>query len=175
MALFEQDGEKAIEVIDPFSFEWYEQILVDALTIDRVELDSKEFVEKFTLLRLRHEFSQEEIQNLSGEEIIIISIEKGWVGLETISELEIDEVIIATPPLAYITFKDLPFAASIPFIREGGRDWKISLSLLIRSSNEGFEQIIADSNLAEDEFIVSMLEQLSERTVDERIFDGPIE
>lgn len=175
-ALINKDGESALGIIYSLHVEWYEQLLTDALNLEYSELNSLELIQKFLILRLRHEFSQEELQSLKGEDVIIISVERGWLGLANIEQLEISEIDVGlSPGDAFVTFEGLPPSAGILFIREGGRHWKVSLYHFQRQGNEELEQLIKESRLPEDEYFSSLLEFLSDKQVDERIFNGPIE
>ncbi|WP_420627351.1 hypothetical protein [Candidatus Leptofilum sp.] len=180
-AVFEQfrtatkngDGDGAVEVVSSLDVEWYDYLLVGALTLEREELGALATIEKFIILRLRHNFSLEELENLTGEDVIILSFERGWIDLSYLENFEIDEVDIGIDPgNALVTFAD---GTAMFFYREGGRHWKVSLGQFMSQANEELNQIIRESGIPEDQFFTGLLELLSERPVDERIFDGPIE
>ncbi|MCB8925761.1 MAG: hypothetical protein H6652_09070 [Ardenticatenaceae bacterium] len=156
--------------------EWYDQLLADALNLNREELDSLEPIQKFFILILRQKFSREALQTLTGEDVVVISIEEGWLDLDVVEQLEITEIDVGiVPSSAFVTFADTPVGSGMLFHREGGRHWKVSLLQFVSWENQDLQELLNEDGLFENQFFTVLLEYLSGKPVDERIFDGPIQ
>ena len=91
-ALLEGDSEAAILVVDQKSIDWYGDVLEYALALEREEVARLDFVEKFTLLRLRHEFSKEELEGFTGEDVLKIGIDNGWISKSSVEAMELVDI-----------------------------------------------------------------------------------
>jgi hypothetical protein len=171
-ALLQGDGEAALAALDLETIDWYEQVIEFALTLDRDDLNRLDFIEKFTVLRLRHEFSRDELEDLTGDELIKIAIENGWISRSSVESLELEDVEV-NDLRGIVTITGISEPLFL-FVKEDGQ-WKFMLWKVTALGNPAFEQLVAESGLSEDEFVIGILEALSSFQVDERIFDGPID
>lgn len=170
-ALLQGDGKTAIQLVDSKTIDWYDQVLAFALTLERDDLDRLDFTEKFIVLRLRHEFSLDQLEDLIGEEVLIIGIERGWISHSSVESMELEDIEVHDLR-GFVTFDEM-IEPIFVFVKEDGQ-WKFMLWKLAALGNVAFVQLVEESGLTEDEFIIGILEALSSFQVDERIFDGPI-
>ncbi|NEQ53259.1 MAG: hypothetical protein F6K11_24500 [Leptolyngbya sp. SIO3F4] len=168
-ALSQYNGEAALVAMDTQSVAWYGEVLEYALTLDRDALNQLNLIEKFNVIRLRNEFSQDELEKLTGEALIIINVERGWTVQLSVDDMELTNVEISDS-FGAITFDEKVGPISL-FIKED-RQWRFMHWKVIDLANSGFEEILQESGLPEDEFIARFLD-LS-LPFDERIFEGPI-
>src|SRR5687768_1161148 len=68
-ALLEGDGSKATELVDTRTIALYGEIRTNALEMPREKLSQLDFISKFMVLRVRHEFSKSQIEKMSGREL----------------------------------------------------------------------------------------------------------
>ena len=172
-AVLSNDGEKILDMVDFNTILWYRNVLEDALTINRADLSNRDFMPKFTILSLRHQYTTAELETLTAEGLLLTAIEEGQFNEGTLESLEIHEVTIQGVD-ASLAFTDSP-DLSIFFLKKEHDGWKVALWKIIAVSGPTLQQIIATSELSEDEYIVLALEAAFGNEVDEAIFEGPLE
>jgi hypothetical protein len=94
-ALLEADGDTAWALLDSHTTKFYSQVLEDALSIPRSDLQRLGFVHKFTVLRLRLEFRRQALQRLTGQSIFVLAVTNGWISRSEVQSLEsLDKVTV---------------------------------------------------------------------------------
>jgi hypothetical protein len=171
-ALLAEDGLAALNLVDMKTVQWYQDALDHALTMPRSELDRLTFSHKYIILRLRHELSQAELEASSGEEIFVRAVNRGWIDRASVENVELGQVQVQGGE-AWISLQLAPEQPAFQLVKEYGQ-WKVALYKLLPLADSAIEQIVAESGLAEDEFIVLALEAATGLRVDEGIFDGPL-
>ncbi len=174
LALLAEDGEKAWDVIDFQTRKIYEKYADQSLTLSQTELNSVDFISKITVLRLRLELKKKQLQEMNGEELFIYAIQKGMISKASAQRIKLEKITMnGNEAQAY-----LATAPSIPvffFVNESG-SWKLALSKSFNLANEAMAKVIEASGMSEQEYIEFLLKGVSSnREVDKRIFEGPLE
>lgn len=63
-AVLADDGEKAVEYLNQGTIKYYDDILKDALYLNESEFEQKTIMDRMMILRLRMNFTEEELKNM---------------------------------------------------------------------------------------------------------------
>lgn len=170
------DGELVYKLLDSKTIQWYDDALKDALSLKKADLEKRDYLEKLTVLRLRHEFLRADLEKKTGKEVIVDGVKKGWIGgsfadMIVIQFMDKDK---DKDGMVFVTLRQAPKVPAFYFASEDGK-WKLALSHTFRLANKGFEQLQAKSSLSTEDFLAKMLEDATRKKVDKSIFDGPRE
>lgn len=170
-AITNNDGEAAVKLLDQRTVNWYSQSLKDAIEIPRDELERLIFLRKLMVLKLRHHYSLDQLKSFDGKAIIIDAVEKGWMNKAVVSDLKITKV----------TFEDHAAQAYVSSVkstpmfhfRYQHNEWKLALWKLLYVTNKHLEEIVKESGMSEEEYILLSLEAEAGFKVDATILNGP--
>lgn len=171
-ALLAANGEQAWQVLDSRSRVYYEDILSDALTLKRDDLEELDLIAKFIVLRVRMEFRKDQLEQMDGEGVFATAVQKSWISVSTVQSVErLDKVIVdKNLALGFVAeSKDVPV---FYFVKEEN-GWKLALLESLELGKLAIQRMIKQSGMNEDDFIRAMLEQASENKIDNGIFEGP--
>jgi hypothetical protein len=172
-ALIENDGEAALAIVDSGTIAWYDEVLEEALSLPRDELSELGFTEKFTILRVRHTYRRYEIEDMTGEELFRAMIDRGWSSRSAVEDITVGEEHIEGNS-AWISFSPEMTTPAMYFVLEDG-EWKLALSQSFPIADEQYAEAREGLEYEEELFLMEMLVSLTEREVDERIFEGPLD
>ena len=170
-ALLEGNGSAAADVVSTATIKYYGEMLEHVLHTPREKLGELDFLSKFIVLRVRHEFTKSEIEKLTGRELFVIGVNKGWIAKATVAEIELIEIKVGEKDASGF----IAVAPEIPvfhFRKESGV-WKLNLLASFELGNRAIKEQISGSGMTEEQFILRTIEMVSPRKVDERILDGP--
>jgi hypothetical protein len=173
-ALLEGNGSKAAELVGGRTITLYDEIVTHALKMPRQNLAQLDFISKFMVLRIRYEFNKSQIEKMTGRELFIIGVEKGWISKSSVSNVK---QLAKIKVDLYEASASIPQAPDVPvfhFLNESGQ-WKLNLLPLFEMFNVAMKQEVTKSGLTEEQFIMRALNTLSSKKVDERILSGPLE
>ncbi len=172
-ALLDGDGAKAAELVDSRTVTWYSEILTKALEMPREKFPQLDFMAKFMVLRLRHEFNKSELEKMNGRELIKIGVENGWISKAAVSNVEKLATIRVDTFRAAASIPEYPDAPAFYFLNESGQ-WKLALWRSFELANRAMQSEVTKSGLTEEQFILRTIDALSSKKIDERILSGPI-
>jgi hypothetical protein len=132
-------------------------------------------MDKFVVLRLRHDFKRKELLKMTGRDLLVHAVDQGWISRSTMENAEIGEVRLdASGFRAAVSLKQAPDTPLFVFVQEQGM-WRIALSRTFGIVNQWFKNMVATSGLSEEEFAITTIESISRYKVDRRILDGPLD
>jgi hypothetical protein len=170
-ALLDGNGAAAVDLVSSRTVSYYGEILEHSLKMPRERVAGLDFVSKFMVLRLRHEFSRAEIAGMTGKELLILAVNKGWISKSSVSNVELAEIKVGRID-ASASMTVAPGIPALHFQNESGQ-WKLHLLASFELANAAMKEQIKESGLTEDQFIIRILNMLSPQKVDEAIFSGP--
>lgn len=171
-ALLTGDGEAAWAVLDSHTQNFYSTALQDALTLPKSRLDRLDMIHKLTVLRLRADLRREELQNLTGHDVLVMAVQNGWISKSSVESMTNLHRIEVTDRYAGAFLPESPKIPALYFINEGS-EWKLSLFRSFELVNATMRQWRVQSGQTERDFLLGMLRQVSKYEVDEKIWDGP--
>lgn len=173
-ALLKGDGVEAAKLVDSQTIAMYDEALTNAMKMSRRNLARLDFFSKFIVLRLRHEFNKSELEKMTGRELFVIGVERGWISKSIVSNVKQLAKIKVDLYKASASFPQAPNVMALVFLNESGQ-WKLALWQLYEFINIAMKDEIAKSGLTEDQFIINALGPISSKKVDERILEGPLD
>jgi len=173
-ALLESDGSKAADLVDTRTIKLYDEIRTNALEMPRQKLSQLDFISKFMVLRVRHEFSKSQIEKMSGRELFKLGVDKGWISASTVSNVERLARIKIDLHKASASIPQAPNTPALYFLNESGQ-WKLALWQSFEIANLAMKSEVEKSGLTEEEFVIKTIDALSSKKVDVRILSGPLE
>jgi len=172
-ALLEENGAKAADIVSARTIAFYEGIRTQALTTPREKLSSLDFMSRLMVIRVRHEFTKAQIEQLTGRKLLAFAVDRGWISRSGVATIE---------QLTDIQVNGSKASASIPggrgfplfhFVKESGQ-WKLDLVASFDIGNMAMKEEIKKSGMTEDQFIVRILTMLSNRKVDDSVYSPPV-
>jgi hypothetical protein len=165
-----REGEKAVACLDAETHQWYEDLRRDAVAMARADLEKQNLHRRFTILLFRHEFDAKTLKESTGPQLLGKGISKGWL----------DAIAAKTVRLTYVgsngkeAYAETDTGVPEFFFKKDGESWKLSLTRSHRSVQQNLERL-AQMFVGPMQFLRRQLEEATERPVDERIWDGPLE
>jgi hypothetical protein len=174
-AVLAEDGAVAAALVTAGSHAYYARMRDLALHASCAELRVLPPADRLTVLRLRHEFTAEELAPLSGAALIGLSVAERWSASRTLRRLTLGEVELRGEEEAVAVVHQVGAEASICFLfRHEGGDWKLDLAHLARASDPALTvalQACAERTGADpDEVLVRMVENASGHLVDKDLW-----
>ena len=112
--------------------------------------------------RLLHQFAQH---------ILVHVINEGWVGKESVSGVELADIIVNGDMAVTKTMQgDSGAPFGFHFYREGDT-WKINLTEMLKVVNLIMQKQAIDVGVNEDEFILMLLEESTGKKIHESIWE----
>ena len=130
-------------------------------------------LDKLVILRLRHELTRKELESATGETLLRLGVDRGWVGSKP---PEMGRVVIEGDR-ARATVKGSGMFV-FEFVREGGA-WKLELGKLLAIGEKAIRQLYerdaSDSSAwaSEEEWVLGLIGRVSTTPVPRAILDGP--
>lgn len=172
-ALVDGDGAAAADLVSARTIVFYDEIVSLAAAAPREKLAQLDFMSKFMVLRVRHEFDRKRIAEMTGRQLLIHGVDRGWISKAAVANVaQLADIKVD----GYRATASIAGAGGFPlfnFVKEPG--WKLDLVSSFELGNAAMQQEIAKTGLSEEQFIIRTLNALSPRKVDQRIFSGPLD
>ena len=173
-AIIAQKGAEAVKLVDQNTVDYYASMKALAMEAMRDDVEDLQVVDKMMVLMLRHRIDHELLTSMSPQEIFIYAIDSGWTAKETVSNLELGEISIRGDHATAHHLQNGKASSLVwGFNKEEGA-WKIDLTSIMPIANLGFEKIISESGMDENDVLFSVIGSVSEDPITEEIWE-PIE
>ncbi|MDR4505618.1 MAG: hypothetical protein MRK01_12660 [Candidatus Scalindua sp.] len=169
-SILDQDGSKAVQYVSNSTIEYYGKIMKSALTGEEEEVRNLSTIDKMMVILLRHRMDAEVLSHMTAEELFIHSVDKGWIGKDSVINSDIGKITESTDTATavFINYgKETPL--KYQFVKEQ-EQWKLDLTAVMPLSDQAFKEVIESSNLDEDEYIFKILESISGEKLSEDIW-----
>lgn len=165
-AILAGDGETAVQYLNQASINYYDDMLKDALYLKESEFEERTILDKFMILRLRMNFTAKELKNMNGRELIVYSIQKGWIGKSSVINIEISEETKIKGDWATIEVLQNGQGSDLNFIFQKENDiWKLDINEIFKITNMTLAYFVQQSDYTEKEFIEMVLESADNKKV----------
>ena len=165
-AILAGDGETAVQYLNQASINYYDDMLKDALYLKESEFEERTILDKLMILRLRMNFTAKELKKMNGRELIVYSIQKGWIGKSSVINIEISEETKIKGDWATIEVMQNGQGSGLNFIFQKENDiWKLDIKEIFKISNMTLAYLIKQSDYTEKEFIEMVLENTDNKKV----------
>ena len=165
-AILAEDGETAVQYLNQTSINYYDDMLNDALYLKESEFEERTILDKLMILRLRMNFTAKELKKMNGRELIVYSIQKGWIGKSSVINIEISEETKIKGDWATIEVMQNGQGSGLNFIFQKENDiWKLDIKEIFKISNMTLAYLVKQSDYTEKEFIEMLLENTDNKKV----------
>lgn len=160
-AILRQQGETAWQHVDANTARYYDEMRLLALNGSEEKVRALNFVNKVTVLLLRHRVGLEGLRPMTTKDVFVYAVDKGMIGRDGVLKSNVGKVRVfadkASGELLH-EGKVAPFAYQ--FTKEDGQ-WKIDLTAILPSANVAMKALIEREKLNEDEFLLLLVESVS--------------
>lgn len=165
-AILAGDGEMAVQYLNQASIDYYDDLLKAALYLKESEFERRTILDKMMILRLRMNFTAKELKNMNGKELIVYSIQKGWIGKSSVVNIELSEETKIKGDWATIEVLQNGQGSDLNFIFQKENDiWKLDINEIFKITNMTLAYFVQQSDYTEKEFIEMVLESADNKKV----------
>ncbi len=165
-AILAGDGEMAVQYLNQASIDYYDDLLKAALYLKESEFEKRTILDKMMILRLRMNFTAKELKNMNGRELIVYSIQKGWIGKSSVVNIELSEETKIKGDWATIEVLHNGQGSDLNFIFQKENDiWKLDINEIFKITNMTLAYFVQQSDYTEKEFIEMVLESADNKKV----------
>lgn len=168
-AVIDGDGPVAADLVTPKTYELYKNFLDLALDADEAETRSLPFIDKMSVVMIRHRLEPIRVRQMTGKDLFEHGISDGWTSQKSTVDLVADNVTIAGDQ-AWLDIKQLStgMVAKKQFnLKKVGNDWKIDFVELLRKIGPALEhQLSTQTSISQDEMVklIASVEQVKPAT-----------
>jgi hypothetical protein len=162
-AILTDKGQEALAFVDSRTVKYYSDILQKTKTLDSAGIDKLSILDKLTILMVRHRATREEIMRLDGRSLLVYAIERGMVGKGSVQQLSIGEVLVrGNAAEGQVVVGTAPTSLAYNFYKENGT-WKMDITSVLPEGNNAMKKIIKDSERPENEFLLMLIENATDK------------
>ena len=169
-AILAQDGTSAKLFVDKNTIDYYGKMRDLALNAPEEKVRKLSTIDKLMVLTIRHRIPAKDIDGMNGESLFVHGVEQGWIGKGNVVNNELGDIKIFSN---YATGVHIASGQESrlrwTFRNENGK-WKIDLTTLMAVGDQAFKQLINQSGMPEDQFILTTLESVSGNKVPDTIW-----
>ncbi|MEP6793748.1 MAG: hypothetical protein ABJB16_05430 [Saprospiraceae bacterium] len=169
-AIMTDKESQAIDYMDIRTLEYYKHILNLVKSADSITLDTQPLLDKFTILNIRHIATKKQILAFDDKSIIAFVIKNGMMGKNTLEGFELGKITVKKNTAKAMIIADGAKTTKFYNFYSDGTKWKIDFTSLFPAEEKETKQIIRDSGKSENEFMLGILEIMSEKKVSPNIW-----
>lgn len=174
IAVFNDNGDLALQQIDRHTKDYYQQMLHRSRYASAVESKSLSMNDRFLLVRTRHELSADELSSLDAEAYFKYSVDHEWIDKRSLSDLELVDVQISGDHASSHLQKGEQTASyGFDFNRESGQ-WKIDLTSVFPALEQSMRVSVERFGGEENEFILQVVGAVTRTPVDPYVWFPPL-
>ena len=176
LALLDEDGNKAIMLVDKNTFAFYSGILLKAKTYDSVQVEKLQIFEKILVFGVRFRDEEDNIKTMTDSAFFTYVVNKGMmnkIGF-AIGGTELGAITVAgDTALGQLGLAVTPLPYKLTFRLEENI-WKVDLSSLNIISHFALKHLVLTNKQTDTEFLISMIRS-GGKLIDERILWNPLD
>jgi hypothetical protein len=172
-ALLKNDGDACAAVVDRGTIAYYQRMRNLAVRGTSLQVRKLPIMDKLIVLRMRHQVPLARLEAMDGRAALAHGVTEGWIGKESVGNASLGAVEVrGTRAAAVFVVEGKPTPFKIRARREPG-GWRIDLRSLFEPAEAAFASLREASGRPEDDFIVDLVERLSNKPVPATIWDPP--
>lgn len=169
-AVLNRSGAVTANRVTTSTLEYYDEVRKLAIYADQKQLEGMVLAKRITVLGMRHRIDVHQLSKMTGKELLIYAVDKGWIGKNNTSEVGLGKISITGNQASAVAMQGgKPSPLMIQFLKEDGV-WRLDLMRLMALANAAFDQVCKQSGMPEQEFIKAMLENISGKKVTEELW-----
>ena len=162
-AILNDKGEEASNYVDSTTIRYYTDIIDVVKNADSSRVDTLPLIDKITVFSIRHRATKDEILSMNGKDLFVYAIKNGMVGKNSVANNSVGNIKIdKTFAKGQLLVNGRPAPLYFEFHKENGK-WKLDLTSLFPVSNITFKKMVDESGENENDFLFTILENLTGR------------
>lgn len=160
-AILRQQGEAAWLHVDTNTARYYDEMRLLALNGSEEEVRALSFVNKTTVLLLRHRVGLEGLRPMTAKDVFVYAVDMGMIGRDGVLKSNVGKVrVFADKASGELLHEGRVAPFAYQFSKEDGQ-WKIDLTAILPSANVAMKALIQREKVNEDEFLLLLVESVS--------------
>lgn len=156
-AVLNDRGEEALKYVDSRTIVYYAKISEAVKNADSTDLEKLSLIDKMTVLLFRHRAPAEQLLSYDGEGLFVYAIGEGMVSKNSVASSSLKKITIDDNfAKAQFVSDGEPTPYYFHFYKENGA-WRLDLTSLIKIGALAIEQLVAQSDMEENEFILFVI------------------
>lgn len=169
-ALLADDGATAVQYLDKRTENYYTQVLEWTLHADSSTIAGMRFFDKMMVLLVRHRTNDDDLKQMNGRSLMIYSINEGMVGKEGMESNTIGKVSVdGEMALGDFIIAGESSGMQMTFYKED-QVWNLNLTSIFDISEAALLEVVQQTGLSDNEFVMYMLQYVSDEAVDNKIW-----
>lgn len=169
-AIIEGRGSDAAELVDNNTLDYYARMLEMSIYADSATVQEVSMIDKMTIFTTRHRIPKDTLLTMNGRTFFIYAINSGMVGKNSVVSLDLGEIDISGQfAKGQIVSAGQASPLSFDFNREN-EEWKMDITSIFPASEMTLNQMLKQNGLEENEYIFQMLQFLTNRPVDDKLW-----
>jgi len=170
-AIANRNGAEAAQFIDSSSLAYYGKMLDWVNTADSLTLSRLSLIDRLTVLNFRHMDTTKKIASFNEKKLFQFAIDTEIITSteDSLGHVQVDK----EEAVGYLKNNEDQDSVKITFRKENGR-WKVDLVSQIIQSGEVIKALLSTSELAENDYLFYLLENMSGRAPDPAIWHKPL-
>ena len=173
-AILDQDGEASLAFVDRNTTAYYQKMRDLALRGDLETVRVLSPVDKTMVLMIRHMLSLESVEPMTGESLFAHAVNQGWIGKASVINIDIGDITVSgTHATGVHVSEGKATPLKFVFQMENGM-WRLDLTSIMFAADQAFKQVIRESGISEDEFLITIIESVSGKKLADTVWDPMI-
>ncbi len=169
-AIMADQETKAIEYMDTRTLDYYKNILHLVIYADSVTLDAQPLLDKFTVLNIRHIATKKQILAFDDKSIIAFTIKNGMMGKNTLENFTLGKITVKDKTAKAQLIENGKKSEKFYNFYLDGTEWKIDYTSIFPAEEKETADLIKNSGKTDNEFMIGILEIMSEKKVSPNIW-----
>lgn len=169
-AILSQDADGAYKAVDGNTKDYYDEMLQQTLDADAATVRSLPILDQLIILRSRQQIPAVELTAMDGESFFKYAVDRSWIDPSSVQQFNIDNIAVsgntATTSLAK-NGQVAPFGFTFNQEADG---WKIDLTSILPFSERAMQQLVGESGMNQDEFLLFLVKSVSGADVPDSIW-----
>ena len=171
-AILNDRGEEAVSYVDSRTIEYYTDILDKTIYADSLTTSDLSLLDKLMVLSIRQRTASDKILSFDGKSLLVYAIKEGMVGKNSVANNEIGDIeIVDAFAKGQLLHLGNPAPMYFHFYKEAGF-WKTDLTALFPMATVAFDQMVKESEMEENEYLLMLLEMVSGETPKPNIWNA---
>ncbi len=169
-AIMADQETKAIEYMDTRTLDYYKNILHLVIYADSLTLDAQPLLDKFTVLNIRHIATKKQILAFDDKSIIAFTIKNGMMGKNTLENFTLGKITVKDKTAKAQLIENGKKSEKFYNFYSDGTQWKIDYTSIFPAEEKETADLIKNSGKTDNEFMIGILEIMSEKKVSPNIW-----
>jgi hypothetical protein len=166
-------GDNAANRVTNQTHDYYVEIRDAAITATREQLQGMSLARQVTVLGMRVRVPPSELRTMSGRDLFVHAVDKGWIGKNSASDEGITNIqVTGDHAHANATKAGLTAEHLIHFIKEDNT-WRFDMMPMMKLANIAFDAMQKESGLNEEEFVSWLIENVTSKRLSEAGWNPP--